>query len=125
VTDPANIRLGGAYYIKAENDEGCTVITPVRADIVLPDIVIPNTFTPNGDGINDVLTILIDSRIDIKSFNIYNRWGRTVFSTADINIFWSGSDGNTKAPAGVYFWFLEGIQNSRRYIRYGSVTVIR
>jgi gliding motility-associated-like protein len=125
ISNPASVRVGGLYYIKAENGLGCSVITALRADITLPDIVIPNTFTPNGDGINDVLTVLLDSRINIKSFRIYSRWGQPVFSTADINNFWDGNKGDTNVPAGTYFWFLEGIENSKKYIRYGSVTIIK
>ena len=125
ISTPTRVRVGGMYYIKGVNSEGCTVVTAVRADVVLPDIVIPNTFTPNGDGINDVLTILIDSRIKIKSFRIYSRWGQPVYVTSDINEFWNGYKGSSKVPSGVYFWFLEGAEDSQKYIRHGSVTVIR
>jgi len=125
LNNPASIRVGGTYYIKGVNSEGCSVVTSVRADVILPDIVIPNTFTPNGDGINDVLTILIDSRINIKSFRIYNRWGQPVFVTSDINNFWNGYQGSTKVSSGVYYWFLEGDEDSQKYIRHGSVTIIR
>jgi gliding motility-associated-like protein len=101
------------------------VVTSVRADIIVPDIVIPNAFTPNGDGINDVLTVLIDSRIRIKYFKVYNRWGQQVYETSDINNFWNGYRGSSNPLPGVYYWVLEGDENSRKYLRRGSVTVIR
>ncbi len=122
---PASINTGGIFYIKGVDNRGCIVVTAVRADIVLPDIIIPNTFTPNGDGINDVLTVLLDSRIRVESFKIFNRWGQKVYETFDINKFWNGYRGNTNPLPGVYFWVLAGEEKNKKYVRKGSITVIR
>jgi gliding motility-associated-like protein len=80
---------------------------------------LPNVFTPNGDGINDLFTPLEPYRyvkdIDI---NIYNRWGQLMFHTTDPNINWNGKVNNTggDCPDGVYYYIcvvneirLEGI----------------
>ena len=125
LTTPTDIKTGGIFYIKGVDGRGCIVVTAVRADIALPDIIIPNTFTPNGDGINDVLTVLLDSRIRVDYFRIYNRWGQPVYETYDINKFWNGYRGNTNPLPGVYFWVLAGEEKNRKYVRKGSVTVIR
>ena len=126
VKDPTRIRLGGTFYIKAASNEGCETMAPVVADVIITGIEIPNTFTPNGDGINDVFTVLVNSKIKIKSFRIYNRWGETVFITPDITNFWDGFKENTMMPVGVYYWVLEGDDNAqKRFLKSGNVTVLR
>lgn len=125
ITSPTNVDVGGIFYIKGVDPRGCIVVTAVRADIALADIIIPNTFTPNGDGINDVLTVLLDTRIHVESFKVFNRWGQQVYETSDIHKFWNGYRGNTSPLPGVYYWVLSGEEQRRKYIRKGTVTVIR
>jgi len=126
VKNPTNIRLSGNFYIKASGLGGCECFAPVTVDVVIPDIIIPNTFTPNGDGINDVFTILVNSKLTVKSLSIYSRWGEPVFITSDITNFWDGLKANSMMPLGVYFWVMEGHDNSqKKFFRSGSVTVIR
>ncbi len=124
-TDPKRIDKDGTYYVKAVNNDGCTSVTPVTAEVVMPDMVIPNAFTPNGDGINDVLTIRMDSRISINYFRVYDRWGRLIYETPDINRYWTGFKGNSMASVGTYYWVLEFGDELKKYKRSGSITVIR
>ena len=84
LSDPEAIRRPGIYYVKGANNQGCFNIAQVTVDIIMPDFFIPNTFTPNGDGINDVFTIITSSAFSIKSFKIFNRWGDIVYQTCDI-----------------------------------------
>ena len=68
-------------------------------------IYIPNTFTPNGDGMNDTFGVSGEA---IKDFNmiIYNRWGQMIFETSDANIQWDGTYDGQKAPQGAYAYTL-------------------
>lgn len=125
IARPADIGKKGIYYIKSMTAEGCISISPATIQIVIPDIVIPNTFTPNNDGTNDELTVLLNDSVQVKSFNIYNRWGQVVYTTSDISKYWSGLKDNSDVPVGVYYWFLDGILDSKKYYRSGFVTVIR
>lgn len=73
-----------------------------------PVYELPNVFTPNGDGINDVFTpmrITPDLITQVK-MHIFNRWGRTVFDTEDIFINWDGRVGGSGQPCatGTYFY---------------------
>ena len=73
-----------------------------------PVYELPNAFTPNGDGINDVfvpLRITPDLITNVK-MHIFNRWGRTVFDTDDIFINWNGRAGGSGQPCspGTYFY---------------------
>jgi gliding motility-associated-like protein len=125
IPDPTKIGKKAIYYIKSVTSAGCISVTPVPVDILIPDIVIPNTFSPNSDGVNDVLTILINSTVLIKYFKIFNRWGDVVYITADINNYWSGFKQSSEVPVGVYYWVIEGILDSKRYLRSGYVTLVR
>jgi gliding motility-associated-like protein len=67
---------------------------------------LPNTFSPNGDGINDLfkpISVIFVEKVEMK---IYNRWGALVFKTDDPNINWDGTDKTTKQKlqSGVYYY---------------------
>jgi gliding motility-associated-like protein len=96
-----------------------------EAEIVPPmALYIPNTFTPNGDGMNDSFGVAGEA---IQEFNIqvYNRWGQKVFESADANGRWDGSYQGQKAPEGSYVYKLsaKGI-DGKRITREGQVNLI-
>ncbi|MXV16434.1 gliding motility-associated C-terminal domain-containing protein [Hufsiella ginkgonis] len=124
--DPHRVRFGGDYYLKGVSSEGCTVTAKLFADILVLDIDIPNVFTPNGDGINDVLTVDLNRPVDLNYLKIYNRWGALVFQTRDITNFWTGRNQNgSNAPGGTYYWVIDGKENLMPYKRSGAVTLVR
>jgi gliding motility-associated-like protein len=59
-------------------------------------VKVPNAFTPNNDGLNDVLKVEHSVGVlpDGFDFKIYNRWGKLMFHKQDINIGWDGRDAN-------------------------------
>ena len=66
-------------------------------------IYVPNTFTPNNDGINDQFVI---NPANISSYNIiiYDRWGKQVYNSTDQYKYWTGTtEGGGDAPSGVYY----------------------
>ena len=97
--------------LEVENAFGCTD-SITRQVLVIEDFVVyvPNSFTPDNDGINDIFGI---EGIDIDEsdfiFQIFDRWGEVVFSTDDINVFWNGSvnNGEYYARPGVYVYRIE------------------
>ena len=125
ISDPSKISRKGTYYIKSITPEGCISVSPIFVDIIIPDYVIPNMFTPNGDGVNDELTVLISSAVALKHFKIFNRWGDVVYLTSDISKLWTGFRDTSEVPVGVYYWVIEGILDSKRYLRSGYVTLVR
>lgn len=83
---------------------------------------IPNVFSPNGDGFNDLFTPAIIESIATMQTTIYNRWGRKIYETDDVLINWDGNH----ASDGVYFWIIRyidirGIENNRN----GYLQIIR
>ncbi|MCX6280818.1 MAG: gliding motility-associated C-terminal domain-containing protein [Bacteroidetes bacterium] len=96
-----------------------------------PLYTLPNFFTPNGDGYNDLFVPITNSSVDHVDMKIFNRWGRIVYKTSDPEINWDGNDINTKSACadGTYLFIcdvyeitLSGIQ--QRTIQ-GSITLLR
>jgi len=100
--------LVGCYAIQAvrKNGNASTLSNKVCLDNC-PLYNLPNAFTPNGDGQNDVYTPIIPYRLVEKiDMKIYNRWGNLVFETKDPNINWNGTDYKTNKSlyTGVYYY---------------------
>lgn len=91
------------------------------------NIMIPNAFTPNGDGKNDVFKLLNISREQqLIEFKIFNRWGTIMFSTTNPEEGWDGRFHNQDQPTGVYGYgiriqYSDGLIETYR----GTVTLIR
>jgi len=84
-----------------------------------PYVVIPNVITPNGDGINDMLTIQNLMNWDNRALTIFNRWGGIVFKTEDYRNDWNGSG----VSDGVYFGVLV-ISDSGRLETYNFIVTV-
>lgn len=88
---------------------------------------IPNAFTPDGDGINEVWQPVV---VNMESFRIvvFNRWGEEVWSTEEEGEFWNGShrSGSHYVPDGVYAYIAQGRSNQGKIVSTsGSIVVIR
>ena len=70
---------------------------------------IPNAFTPNGDGKNDLLKVQVIGMIKLNSFRIFNRYGQLVYQTATIGEGWDGRIKGILQNTGNYVWIAEGI----------------
>jgi gliding motility-associated-like protein len=89
------------------------------------DVFIPNTFTPNSDGQNDVLFVR-GLKVTETYFAIYNRWGELVFETSDKAKGWDGSYKGKPADVGVFGWYLRATCiNGEETFKKGNVTLIR
>lgn len=91
---------------------------------VLPkSIGIPNTFTPNGDGINDVWNIQSLTYFPLCTVNIYNRYGSLVYQSKGYDKPWDGMYNGTIMPVGTYYYVIN-LQNGTAALA-GYVTVVR
>ncbi|MBP6313531.1 MAG: gliding motility-associated C-terminal domain-containing protein [Flavobacteriales bacterium] len=90
-----------------------------------PDIFVPNTFTPNGDGNNDTLYVR-GIPIDRLEFMVFDRWGEKVFETTDKNIGWDGMFNGKPADPAVFVYHLTAFcKDGQRYFTKGNVSVVR
>lgn len=99
------------YYLTVTDTNGCigkdSVVVLFNPCIDADPILIPNVFTPNGDGKNDAFTIEGDCYKKDYSLTIYNRWGELLFSSADNTESWDGrSSAGSFVAEGVYYYIL-------------------
>jgi gliding motility-associated-like protein len=128
VTPPHSVQ----YEIEVQNEFTCTAKAKVKINTFTGGRVnIPNAFTPNGDGLNDIFYIMGGQDIKIiKEFSIFNRWGQPVFSKTNIQANDSGSGWNglvngKPAPAGAYVYIavIEFSDGSQQVYK-GSLVVV-
>jgi gliding motility-associated-like protein len=89
------------------------------------DVFVPNTFTPNGDGKNDLLFVR-GLKVEEIYFAVYNRWGEMVFETNDKTKGWDGIYKGRAADVGVFGWYLKvKCINGEESFKKGNVTLVR
>ncbi len=90
-------------------------------------LLIPNAFSPNGDGVNDVFRAVSSSELTQFGFYIYNRWGEVVFETNNPAEGWDGTFRATLQEIGVYVYYVEytfANDGTERIVK-GNVTLVR
>ncbi|MCS6935004.1 MAG: gliding motility-associated C-terminal domain-containing protein [Chitinophagales bacterium] len=94
------------YCVTATNDIGCSASDCYEVKIVTPEIKIPDAFTPNGDGINDLFTVFPLNYAKVYSMKIYNRWGELIFETRTGEA-WNGTYKGAPQPNGNYICIVD------------------
>lgn len=96
--------------LTASNSTGCADTTCMTFDVnVLEYIIIPNVFTPDGDGINDYFYIS-SSGLKEFSMDVFNRWGTKVFATNSVSEKWDGrTSAGVELSDGTYFFILHAV----------------
>jgi len=88
-------------------------------------VYIPNTFTPNADGHNDVLYVR-SAILEDFYFVVYNQWGQKVFETRDLQTGWDGTFMGKECPNGVYDYYFRGTCiNDEEFEKKGNVMLVR
>jgi gliding motility-associated-like protein len=117
------------YTIRVSDSLGCFAYDTVRIHVVPNhNLYVPNAFTPNADGINDVFEIFGNkSAIRYVNIEIFNRWGEKVFESNDINFKWDGTfRGELQNPSVfVYTLNISFVDGYRIENQKGSLTLIR
>ncbi|MDP4261860.1 MAG: gliding motility-associated C-terminal domain-containing protein [Bacteroidota bacterium] len=89
------------------------------------EIFVPNVFTPNGDGNNDVLYVY-GNYVSSIQLNIFNQWGEMIFSSKEMAKGWDGTYKGKQQPVGVYVYTLKVIlQDGNIVTKKGSISLIR
>ena len=80
------------YYAVISDTLGCFSITNSFLIKIEPKatVDVPTAFTPNGDGVNDIIYVGGWGLKKLNYFRIYNRWGQLLFESTDINVGWNG-----------------------------------
>ncbi len=118
------------YWVTISDSLGCSYrkqITIYAVDVICeePYIYIPNAFTPNGDGKNDVL-YLRGEYIDEMDLKIFDRWGELVFETDKPSVGWDGTyKGEPVEPAVFVYHLRVKCWGGEEFFKKGNITVIR
>lgn len=103
------------FLLTGITSNGCTGTDDIKITVAdEPYIIVPNAFSPNGDGLNDILKILSAGFKKLKTFKIYNRWGALVYSTTDFRKGWDGTFNGKDCEIGTYFWLAEAVDIADR-----------
>ncbi len=89
-------------------------------------VFVPTAFTPNNDGLNDLVAPIAVGMQRINYFSIYNRWGQLVFTTTVNGRGWDGRIGGAIQTTGVFVWMVSAIDyTGRPFFQKGTVALIR
>ncbi|MEO0725300.1 MAG: gliding motility-associated C-terminal domain-containing protein [Bacteroidota bacterium] len=112
-------------FVFATLDTGCEILV----DSVLVqklDIRVPDLFSPNNDGMNDVFKPFFLGTFDVVEVKVYNRWGQVVFESNDnTNPGWDGMKDDKEAPSDAYLWSIRVGIGSAIIEQQGQVTLVR
>ena len=121
------------YAVTGANEGQCEARDEVTVSVICnnANVYIPNTFSPNHDGANDVFYPRGTGLYSIRSFKIFNRWGQMVFSKGEISANdpqygWDGTLNGALLPADVYVYMVEVVcSNNTALPIKGNITLVR
>jgi gliding motility-associated-like protein len=123
----------GEYVVMlvASAQDGCTdtafQVIRVKDEVIF---YVPNTFSPDGDGLNEVFIPILSSGYDRNTgyeFMIYNRWGELIFSTTSVGVGWEGNFNGNPVQIGTYTWVInfKSSMNNEIFRYTGHVNLLR
>lgn len=118
---PQNI----TYTLVATSDKDCKANAQTQIIVQQGNVYIPQAFSPNNDGTNDILNIFTTNPISFQ-MRIYNRWGEVVFESHDAEKFWDGSFKGDACPEGTYSYTIEvTFPNKQPIFKQGLILLFR
>ncbi|HHG84407.1 MAG TPA: gliding motility-associated C-terminal domain-containing protein, partial [Bacteroidetes bacterium] len=118
----------GYYGVQVTIDDTLIVGDTIFVDVEFcpPVLNMANVFSPNGDGVNDIFRPVSFSQINNVTLAIFDRWGKKLFETTDLNNGWNGTLEGKECPEGVYFWAVSYRGKSQESERMaGHLTLMR
>ena len=115
------------YYVEVFSDDGCSAMDSIVITVKSPcsKIYVPTSFSPNGDGMNDIQCVMGDCIVTMD-FTIFDRWGEVVFQTADQKECWDGLFRGKLVQSGVYVYKLKAtLDNGEKIEESGNINVVR
>ena len=119
----ASPTISTTYHLTVSDNNGCTASDSLKI-WVYSKLKMPNAFSPDGNGVNDIFRIPPGIPLTIKRFTIYDRWGMKVFETADAGKGWDGKFNNVLQVTGTYVWVIQYIDPVSHHEMKDSGTVI-
>ena len=126
--------ITSSYTIKVDDENGCSDFDEITINVDRDQTVyIPNAFSPNGDGINDVFMVFgnLEAPPMVNSFHVYDRWGNKMYEQLDFlpnnpDHSWDGNFRGQPQNPGVYVWYaIIEFFDGRKVLYEGDVTLMR
>lgn len=129
----AKPRSDTKYKVEFSDHNGCRNAAEVQVIVICgnDNVFVPNTFSPNGDGSNDIFYVRGKGLSRVKTLRIFNRWGQVVFervnfSVNDESMGWDGTVRGTNASADVYVYQVEIFCDNNQVVKFeGNIALIR
>jgi large repetitive protein len=116
------------YLLVAKVDvgNGCTATDTIRVKVLAgPAFYVPNAFSPNADGLNDLFRPFAPG-INLKVFRVYNRYGQLIYESNNAALGWDGTYKGKLQPTGNYVWYVQGtLANGASIMQKGNVLLVR
>jgi len=121
-----SVAEAGVYTVEVIDDQSCKGTSSIEVFTKNPTtLLVPEAFTPNSDGINDMFRLISSEPLNDFSMKVFNRWGQLLYET-DQNDGWDGTFNNKNVPIGVYLYFIEATKNDDTVEMFkGNVSLIR
>ncbi|MBL7771591.1 MAG: gliding motility-associated C-terminal domain-containing protein [Chitinophagaceae bacterium] len=119
----------GWYQLQVADAYGCVVKDSVYIEEgPCCDVsFIPNAFSPNGDGNNDVFRVLTTAGVELQQLEVYDRWGKRVWSTNNYRFGWDGTIDGKGAEVGTYYFVFryKCTRDQLNYVKKGDLILVR
>jgi gliding motility-associated-like protein len=124
----ASIDSSTTFLVQGTDQNGCFAFDSVTVKVTEQgkgSFVVPNAFTPNGDGLNDCFGIKRWGNVTIEEFSVFNRWGQRVFTTRNPSLCWDGTFNGQPQDSGGYPYIIKAKTFCGEVTRKGIVLLIR
>ena len=117
------------FTVVVTSPDNCVVTDSVTIVVVFidhcPGFLLPNAFTPDGDGRNDVFRVQTFGEDELTELLVFNRWGEKVFETNDPATGWDGTYRGKPQPLGAFIYLLRSGCRGQDLQQTGTVTLLR
>jgi len=127
-TPIASVDTSTTNVVRGTGVNGCYAYDTVTVNVTVTGantFVVPNAFTPNGDGHNDCFRVSHWGDVQLEEFAVFNRWGQRVFTTRNPSECWDGTYGGQPQEAGTYVYIIQAHTFCGEINRKGTVMLIR
>ncbi len=113
-----------SFQLTAISNKGCKASATVLVEVGRL-LLMPNAFSPNFDGKNDVFRIPPGVSMQLDEFSVFDRWGQRVFTTHNISEGWNGTINGMPVDAGVFVYIIRGSNEKGAVLAKGTVVLVR
>ncbi len=113
------------YLLTVTSENGCAISQTIQIDVNTKNIfLMPNTFSPNGDGLNDGFYPIVEGNVVVKEFKIFNRWGQLIHDNPSAS--WDGTYKGKSQALDTYVYMIQyQIENEEIQTASGDIVLMR